>query len=76
MPTFLRALQGMNPETWESCLHITTSLIPRMVGDVGDDILDWGLGPINSFPLPQDLWDSVVPNFYNDGLQTFSVEDE
>ena len=76
MPTLLRAMQGMTPETWESCLHITTSPIPRVVGDVGDEIFDRGLGPIGSFPLPQDLWDSVVLDFYNDGLQTFSVEDE
>ena len=73
MPTFLCALQGM---TWELCLHITTSLIPRAVGDVGDEILNRGLGPIGSFPLPHNLWDSVVPDSYSDGLRTFSVEEE
>ena len=43
---------------------------------MGDDILDKGLGPKGNFPLPQDLLDSMVPYFFKDGLQTFSVEDE
>ena len=36
--------------------------------DVGDDILDRGMGPIRRFPLPRDLWDSVVPDFHKDGV--------
>ena len=40
-----------------------------------DAILDKGLGPIGDYPLPQDLWDSVVPEFYWDGLRDFNVEE-
>ena len=45
--------------------------IPRVVGDVDDTILDKGLGPIGDFPLPRDLRDSAVPEFYRDGLRDF-----
>ena len=40
-----------------------------------DAILDKGLGPIGDFPLPQDLWDSVVVEFYRNGLRDFNVEE-
>ena len=65
----------MSPDTWLSCLHVSTSPVPRAVGDVEVAILDKGLGPIGNFPLPQDLWDSVVPEFYQDSLRDFSVEE-
>ena len=61
---------------WEWCLHITTTPIARVVGKVGDDILDKGLGPIGNFPPLQDSWDSVAPDFCKEGLQTFCVQDE
>ena len=40
-----------------------------------DAILDKGLGPIGDLPLPQDLSDYVVPEFYRGGLRDFSVEE-
>ena len=54
---------------------MSTSPIPRAVGDVDNTILDKGLGPIGDFPLPQDLWDSVVPEFYRNGLREFNVQE-
>ena len=55
LPKVLEALRGLSPDTWCSCLHVSTSPVPRAVGDVDDAILDKGLGPIGDFPLPQDL---------------------
>ena len=73
LPKFLEALGEMSPNTWRSCLHVSTSPVVREVGEVDDAIPDKGLGPIGDFPLPQDLWDSVVPEFYKDGSQGFNV---
>ena len=73
LPTFPEAPREVSPDTWRSCLHVSTSPIPRAVGDVDDTILDKSLGPIGDFPLPQDLWDSVVPEFYRDCLRDFNV---
>ena len=67
---------AMTLETWEWCLHITTSPIARVVGKVGDGIIDRGLGPLGNFSLLQDFWDSSALYFYKEGLQTFCVEDE
>ena len=52
LPNFLEALREMSPDTWRSCLHVSTSSVPRAVGDVNDAILDKGLRPIGDFPLP------------------------
>ena len=75
LPKVLEALREMFPYTWRSYLHVSTSPVPRAVGDVDDAILDKGLGQIGDFPLPQDPWDSVVPEFYRDGLRDFNVEE-
>ena len=74
LPKFLEALGEMSLDTWRSCLHVSTSPVPRVVGEVYDAILDKGLGPIGD-PPPQDLWDSVVPEFYKDAVQGFNVEE-
>ena len=74
-PKFLEALREMSPDTWRSCLHVSTPPVPRAVGVVDDTILDKGLGPIGDFPLPQDFWDSVVPEFYRDGLRDFNMQE-
>ena len=39
-----------------------------------DAILDQSLGLIGDFPLPQDLWDLVVPEFYRDILRSFKLK--
>ena len=75
LPKFLVVLGEMSSDTWRSYLHISTSPVPRALGEVDDAILDKGLGPIGGYPLPQDLWDSVVPEFYKDDLQGFGVEE-
>ena len=75
LPKFLEARREMSPDTWRSCLHVSTSSIPRAVGDVDDAILDKGLGPIGDFPLSQDLWDSMVLEFYRSGLRDFNMEE-
>ena len=75
LPKFLEALRELSPDTWRSCLHVSTSPFPSAVGGVDDAILDKGLGPIGEFPLPQDLWDFVVPEFYRNGLRDFNVEE-
>ena len=49
----------MSPDTWRSCLHVSTSLVPQAVGDMDDAISDKGLGPIGDFPSPKTcgvLW--------------------
>ena len=53
LPKFLEALSELSPDTWHSCLHVSTSPIPRAVGDVDGTILNKGLSPISDFPLPQ-----------------------
>ena len=74
VPKFVEALREMLPGTWRSCLHVFIFPIPQAVGDVDNAILDKGLGPIGDFPLLQDLWDSVVPEFYGDGLRHVNME--
>ena len=32
LPRFLEALRELSPDTWRSCLHVSTSPIPRAVG--------------------------------------------
>ena len=54
---------------------MSTSPVPQAVRDLDDAILDKGPGSIGNFPLPQDLWDSVVPKYSRDGLKGFSVEE-
>ena len=68
-----RAPETLTPEAWEACLHNSTSPVPRTMGLL-DGILDRGLGPIVSFELPRDLWDSVILPFYQPGLPDFDVE--
>ena len=75
LPKFLEALRGMSPDIWRSCLHVSTSPVPRAVGEVDDAIPDNGLGPIGDIPLPQDLWDSLVPEFCRGGWKGFSMEE-
>ena len=53
LPKFLEALREMSPVAWRSCLHVSTSPVPRALGEVDDAILDKGLGPIGDFPLPK-----------------------
>ena len=74
LPKFLEALQGMSPDTWLSRLHVSTSPVPRAVGEVEDAILDKGMGPMGDFRLPHDLWYLVVAEFYRDALKDFNVE--
>ena len=42
-------------------------------GHVEDAVLGKGLALIGDFPLPQDWWDSVVPELYWDGLRDSNV---
>ena len=72
LPRFLEALGEMPPNTWRLCLHVSTSPVPRAVGEVDDASLNKGLGSMGQFPLPHDPSDSVVPEFYKDGLQGFN----
>ena len=53
LPKFLQALRDLSRDTWRSCLHVSTSPIPRATRDVDDAILDKRLGPIGDFPLPR-----------------------
>ena len=75
LPDFLEGVKGLFLDMWCSCLHVSTSPVPWAVGDVDDAILDKGLGPIGDFSLPQDLWDSVVLEFYKGGLRDYNVEE-
>ena len=74
LPALLGALRKLQPESWEACLHVNTSPVPRVVRGVEDAILDKGLGPIGAHQLPADLWDAVIPSFYRGGLRDFDVE--
>ena len=74
LPALLSALRELHPDSWEACLHVNTSPIPRFMGGVEDAILDRGLGPVGTHQLPADLWDAVVPPFYREGLRDFDVE--
>ena len=76
LPALSGALRKLQPESWEACLHINTSPVPRVVGGLKDAILDKGLRPIGAQQLPADLWDAVIPPFYRGGLQDFDVERE
>ena len=76
VPALLVAVETLIPEAWEAWeayLHNSTSPVPRTTG-LQDGILDHGLGPIGFLELPRDLWDSVIPPFYEDGLPNFDVE--
>ena len=35
LPALLGALRKLQPESWEACLHVNTSPVPRVVGGVG-----------------------------------------
>ena len=63
LPKFLEALRALSSDTWCSCLHLSTSLVPRAVWDVDDAIPDKGWGPTGDPPPPHDWWDSVVSEF-------------
>ena len=76
LPALLSALRAFHPDSWEACLHVNTSPIPRFMGGVEDAILDRGLGPVGTHQLPADLWEAVVPPFYRGGLRDFDVERE
>ena len=76
LPALLRALRTLHPDSWEACLHVNTSPIPRFMGGVEDAILDRGLGPVGTHQLLADLWDAVIPPFYREGLRDFDVERE
>ena len=76
LPALLRALRTLQPDSWEACLHVNTSPIPRFMGGVEDAILDRGLGPVGTQQLPPDLWEAVIPPFYREGLRDFDVERE
>ena len=43
----------MFPDTWRFRLHVSTSQVPRAVGEVNDAIPDKGLGPICDPPPPK-----------------------
>ena len=73
LPALLEASHTLTTESWESCLHTSTSPIPQAM-EVRDGIPDRGLGPIGKHDLPVELWRSVVPNFYHSGLADFNVE--
>ena len=73
LPALLSALRALHPDSWEACLHVNTSPIPRFMGGVEDAILDRGLGLVGTHQLPADLWDAVVPPFYREGLRDFGI---
>ena len=68
------SLKGLCKEDWRGLVHVTTSPTPR-AGRVRPDILRNGLGPVGCHEIPQDIWNSTVPDdFYGDGLRDFNVE--
>ena len=76
LPALLGALRKLQPGSWEACLRVNTSLVPRVVEGVEDAILDPGPGPIGAHQLPADLCNAVIPPFYRGGLRDFDVERE
>ena len=58
-----RDLSSLDPETWETLLHDSTSPIPRAT-TLDETLLDKGLGPMGKVKIPQEVWDSLVPKAF------------
>ena len=75
LPKFPEVLCEMSPVIWQLYVRVSTSPIPQADWDVDDAIHDKRLGSIGEFFLPQDVCDSVVPDFSSDGLRDINMDE-
>ena len=56
LPRFSEALGEMPPDTWRSRLHVSTSPLPRAVGEVDDAGVGWARKPDLAFFKSRGRW--------------------